>query len=184
MAGPRASRTRHAAPGRRALLRVALACALALACTSHPPPRDPDPAPGEGPLLLAFERGGCYGFCPVYWIRVAEDGALLYEGQHFVVQVGRRRGQLSPEALVALRRALADADLFALADRYDRVRYRDLPALHLTYREGGREKTIYHHLGDNGTPAVLLELEEAIDRIVGSERWIGSEAERDRLSGI
>lgn len=140
-----------------------------------------DPAPSEGPLLVVFERYGCHGFCPVYWIRVAEDGGLLYEGAHFVAQVGRRRAQLSSVQLEALRGAFADAAFFDLASSYDHPRYRDLPRIITTYRDGERVKTLVHHLGDISTPAALLELEETIDYIVGSERWVGSEAELDRL---
>jgi hypothetical protein len=142
-----------------------------------------DPAPAEGPLLLLFERRGCYGFCPAYWIRVAEDGAILYYGEHFVVAAGPRRGQLDPAALAELRGAVAAAGFDGFADRYTRPRYRDLPVIVTTYRDGGREKSVVHHLGDVTAPAALLELEEAIDRIVGSEAWVGSDAERDRLSG-
>ncbi len=170
---------------------MALALALAasgalavVACAGAGPTRSVDPAPTEAPLMVVFERLGCYGFCPVYWIRVAEDGALLYEGAHFVTEVGRRRGQLSAAQVRALRGAFAEADFFALEDRYDRPRYRDLPRIVTTYRDGGEEKTVVHHLGDIRAPAALLELEESIDRIVGSEVWIGSDEARDRLSGI
>ncbi|MCA9662551.1 MAG: hypothetical protein KC486_29695 [Myxococcales bacterium] len=142
-----------------------------------------DPAPAEGPLLLLFERRGCYGFCPAYWIRVAEDGGVLYYGEHFVAASGPRRGQLDPAALAELRGAVAAAGFSGLAERYTRPRYRDLPVIVTTYREGGREKSVVHHLGDVTAPAALLELEEAIDRIVGSEAWVGTDAERDRLSG-
>ena len=133
--------------------------------------------------MVVFERLGCYGFCPVYWIRVSDGGALLYEGAHFVAEVGRRRGQLSAAQVRALRDAFAEADFFALADHYDRPRYRDLPRIITTYRDGGQEKTVVHHLGDIGAPAALLELEESIDQILGSEAWIGSDEARDRLSG-
>ena len=134
-------------------------------------------------MLVVLERYGCHGFCPVYWIRIAKDGAVLYEGSHFVAQVGRRRAELSSAQIDALRGAFSEANFFDLAASYDHPRYRDLPRIITTYRDGGRSKTVVHHLGDISTPAVLLELEEAIDRIVGSERWVGTEAELDRLHG-
>ncbi|MEZ4380111.1 MAG: DUF6438 domain-containing protein [Nannocystaceae bacterium] len=142
-----------------------------------------DPAPAEGPLLLLFERRGCYGFCPAYWLRVAEDGGILYYGEHFVAAVGPRRGQLDPAALAELRAAVDAAGFADLEARYTRPRYRDLPVIVTTYRGGDAAKSVVHHLGDVTAPAALLELEEAIDRIVGSEAWVGSDAERDRLSG-
>ncbi len=163
---------------RAAMLSLAIIC-----CGGSLRTRPVDPAPAEGPLLVVFERYGCHGFCPVYWIRIAEDGALLYEGAHFVVQVGRRRAQLSRAQIDALRGAFSAADFFDLGESYDHPRYRDLPRIITTYSDGERRKTVVHHLGDISTPAALLELEEAIDRIVGSSRWVGSEAELDRLQG-
>jgi len=177
-------------PARRrsasALVHAFAACLglAAVGCAGAGQTRSADPAPNEAPLLVVFERYGCYGFCPVYWVRVADDGALLYEGAHFVAEVGRRRGQLSGGQIDALRGAFAEAGFFALEDSYDRPRYRDLPRIVTTYRDGAREKTVVHHLGDIRAPAALLELEESIDRILGTELWVGSEEERDRLSGI
>lgn len=171
---------------RRSAAALAIASCLGLAavgCAGAAQPRSVDPAPTEAPLLVVIERSGCYGFCPVYWVRVADDGAMLYEGAHFVAEVGRRRGQLSREQIDALQGAFAEAGFFALEDRYDRPRYRDLPRIVTTYRDGAREKTVVHHLGDIRAPAALLELEESIDRILGTEAWVGSEEARDRLSG-
>lgn len=169
---------------RRVLLiaSIVVVHALALACaTGGAVGRDP--APEGGPLLLTFERGGCYGFCPVYWIRVAVDGGLIYEGTHFVATVGRAEARLRPEQVIALREAIAGADFFALDDRYQDVRYPELPGLVITVQGAERRKTVVHHLGDVSAPSELLELEEAIDRIVGIDAFIGSDAERDRLSG-
>lgn len=163
--------------------RAAMLSLVMVSCGSSLRTHPVDPAPSEGPLLVVFERYGCHGFCPVYWIRVAEDGGLLYEGAHFVAQAGRRRAELSSAQVDALREAFAEADFFDLAPSYNHPRYRDLPRIITTYRDGGRVKTVVHHLGDISTPVALLELEETIDQIVGSERWVGSEAELDRLHG-
>ena len=148
---------------------------IGLGACAHAAPvgRAVDPAPEEAPLLALLERGPCHGFCPVYWVRVATDGAVLYEGREFVADVGRRRAHLSPEALTALRSAFADANFFTLEDAYRRRDYRGFPRVTITHRDGDRIKTIDHDLGDSGAPARLLELEETIDRLVGTDAWIG-----------
>lgn len=169
---------------RRPLLaRLALVGLALVGCAGRGATRGADPTPDRGPLLLYFERAGCYGFCPVYWIRVADDGAMVYEGAHFVATLGRSEARLGADQVAALRQAIAGADFFTLADRYDDVRYPELPSMVITVRDHERRKTVYHHLGDVSAPGRLLELEEAIDRIVGIDAFIGSDAERDRLSG-
>ncbi|HFE46627.1 MAG TPA: hypothetical protein ENJ18_14220, partial [Nannocystis exedens] len=99
---------------RAAMLSLAL-----VACGGSLRTRPVDPAPAEGPLLVVLERYGCHGFCPVYWIRIAKDGAVLYEGSHFVAQVGRRRAELSSAQIDALRGAFSEANFFDLAASYD-----------------------------------------------------------------
>lgn len=137
--------------------------------------RPTDPAPEEGPLLVLLERGACHGFCPIYWVRIAEDGGVLYEGREFVAVGGRQRARLDAAALAELHAALAGADFFALDERYTRRDYDGFPRVTTTHRAGGRERTVEHYLGDAGAPARLLELEEAIDRIAGTAAWIGEE---------
>jgi len=160
------------ARGRRlfvALLFVALTAACAAQGLVG---RGVDPAPEAGPLLLVLERGGCHGSCPIYWIRVAQDGAVLYEGQAFVLELGRRSWRLTPSELQQLHELFAAADFFALADRYRSRDYDSFPTITTTYRRGDRQKTVDHYLGDASAPTALLELEEAIDRHLRTARLI------------
>ncbi|MBK8265477.1 MAG: hypothetical protein IPK80_29635 [Nannocystis sp.] len=151
---------------------AALLLAIVAACAPGLVGRGVDPAPEAGPLLLVLERSGCHGACPIYWIRVSDDGAVLYEGQAFVAELGRRAWSLTPSELQQLRALFAAADYFALADRYRRRDYDGLPAVTTTYRRGARQKTIDHYLGDSSAPAALLELEEALDRHLHTARLI------------
>jgi hypothetical protein len=161
-------------PRRRRHLRALAALSLALfaACASGLVGRGVDPAPEAGPLLLVLERSGCHGACPIYWIRVSDDGAVLYEGQAFVAELGRRAWSLTPSELQQLRDLFVAADYFALADRYRRRDYDSFPTITTTYRHGARQKTIDHYLGDSSAPAALLELEEALDRHLHTARLI------------
>ena len=52
-----------------------------------------------------------------------------------------------------------------------------------SYVEGARSKTIIHDLGCKSPKHAkeLGEFEDAIDRIAGSARWVGTQAERATL---
>ena len=63
-------------------------------------------APPRGvPLLAAMQRGECYGSCPVYSIRVYEDGTVIYRGDWHVRVRGGRKTRLSATERDALRTA-------------------------------------------------------------------------------
>lgn len=74
--------------------------ALLLACLVVPPM-----PPSPPPLVASMERFPCYGRCPVYSLRVFEDGSLLYHGTRFGevegdVQTRLTAGQLQELSLL------------------------------------------------------------------------------------
>ena len=59
----------------------------------------------------------------------------------------------------------------------------DQPAATTSYHAGDGAKTIRHYYGDTHAPQALRDVEDGIDRIVHTERWIGTRDERDKLFG-
>ena len=164
-------------------------CLLVLvACHSTPPPARPvsnsaPPAPAAPPprvLLASLERGMCYGWCPVYRVEIYRDGTLAYHGEHFVKTRGDATGHVTPAQLAALDQLFASAHYFDLADRYDEDDVTDAPTATTSYRLGDKQKSIHHYYGDRNAPEDLAKVEDGIDRIIGIEQWIGSEAEREQ----
>jgi hypothetical protein len=141
----------------------------------------PGPVARPGELLVRLSRDGlCFGFCPGYSVEVDVSGRVTYVGGMNVLTVGTETAQLQPQALAALRRAIADSGLNALPDHcchcYGAT---DSDTVTVTIADGSAPKVVDDYQGCPARSKRLDELEAAIDRIVGTETWIGSLADRD-----
>ncbi len=144
----------------------------------HNAPEQADPGPHT--LLATLERRVCYGWCPVYKLAIYRDGDVEYHGEQFVKVKGDATTHLTPAQLANLERAFADAHYSALASTYTHEDMTDAPTALTSFRDDSdRTKQVEHYHGDSHAPAELTKLEEQIDQIVGSERWIGTREERE-----
>jgi hypothetical protein len=151
---------------------------LAWADTSAPPPPK-----AKGQLVATMERTACYGTCPMYKIRVWSDGLVEWEGGGFVKQIGKATATLTPAELEALRKAFTEAKYLALEGDFGCYEATDNPSADTSFSDGKRQKSIHHYYGCRTPPqtASLTALERRFDEIVKSERWVGTEKERDEL---
>jgi hypothetical protein len=156
------------------------AIALAACATSAAPVANVAP-PGSHEVIATIARGGCYGTCPIYKLTVYRDGTVEYTGDNFVKVKGPARGRVGPEVIAAIDRLFHDAHYFELADAYTERDRTDNPTTITEYRDGGRTKTITHYRGDDHTPEILTNVEDALDALVHVEQFIGTETERDAL---
>ena len=132
------------------------------------------PSGGSGsPVLASLERTACYGRCPIYKVTVLRDGTVHWEGERFVKVTGKATARLPAAALAELAAAFKKAGYFALKDKYTSYDITDHPSANTSYDDGTHRKTIAHYHGDRSAPAVLDVLEERIDEIVGTSKWIG-----------
>lgn len=131
------------------------------------------PAPGDSvPLLAALKRGPCFGSCPIYSVRVYEDGTAIYRGASHVRIRGGRKKQLSPADLDALREAFRSSNFLGLEYKC-RFEHTDDSSALVYFTAGGKARLIDHYHGCTGVPPDLTKLEDAIDRIVGTKLWVG-----------
>jgi hypothetical protein len=162
---------------------VVLACIAVVMCLSgraHGAPLSNAAPPAKPEAILAsLERTACYGYCPIYKVSIHADGRVDYHGEHFVKRKGDATGQLTATQLASLRDAFAHADYFKLADKYEDESMTDAPSAVTSFTDGGRTKTISHYHGDMHAPATLGELEGKIDNVIGIEKWIGTDKERE-----
>lgn len=136
------------------------------------------PAPRKS-LLLRLERTACLGWCPRYIVEVDTDGSIRYVGTANVLTVGSTSGRLTPSAMAELRSAIDDAHLMTLAanccDCFD---FTDAPSVMITVADRSDPKTIRDYHGCGATPKLIRDLEDDLDRIMGTEKWIGTDEQR------
>ncbi len=121
------------------------------------------PTPAEGvPLLAALGRGPCFGSCPIYSVRVYEDGTVIYRGDSHVRIRGGRKARLSPAELETLREAFRGSNFLSLEYRC-RFGHTDDSSARVYFSDGGKARLIDHYHGCDGVPPDLTKLEDEIE---------------------
>ena len=137
-------------------------------------------------LLITLERGVCYGRCAQYVLTISSDGSVVFDGKEETKVKGKATGSISKEDLGALIAQFDKVKFFELEERYEfgncPIKISDTPSAITTLRVNGKTKTVRHYLGcvkddprHTSIPPGLMELEQMIDRIAGSKRWVEGE---------
>lgn len=144
-------------------------------------PRAPFPPIDYDDLKIVLARGGCFGRCPIYSVTIDGAGAVEFDTPdgatrrwdwQAVLIPGKHRARIDRATLDALVDRFRAARFFGLAAKYD-AQIPDSPGYVLTFRTGGREWTVLDHVGrDMGMPAVVTELQDAVDAAAGTARWV------------
>jgi hypothetical protein len=135
--------------------------------------------PGE--FFVRLERESCYGDCPVYTVTIFPDGRVKYNGMINVKVHGPRKDSISRHKLLELDRLFQGASFFALRDTYVRMHMTDHASATISFRRSKKLKKVVHYFGDQTAPEVLYALEEAVDKAVRINRWIGTPKERQLM---
>ncbi|HVY84198.1 MAG TPA: DUF6438 domain-containing protein [Caulobacterales bacterium] len=149
----------------------AIVCGMLLAMAAACTPTMAQ-APAREPVTITLARTPCFGFCPDYTVTITSDGAVTYHGQRFVRVTGEQHATASREDVAHLIDMIHRADFFNLRDAY-RAQVTDLPSTTITVVEGARTKTVVDYAGEHvGMPHAVTEIEQEIDRVAGTERWV------------
>lgn len=156
---------------RRNVVLASLIGVLAMtACSPNPFPNDGS-IPGD--MVVQLSRSACYGTCPVYHLTVKADGAVTFNGTKYTKTIGQADGHVDENKLKALLHEFETAKFFELDDDYASG---DCATDHPTVWTGltinGETKEIKHDTGCDA-PDALATLEQGIDDVVGSEKWVG-----------
>jgi hypothetical protein len=152
-----------------ALMRiVTLSAALFLAAAS---------ARAESQITkIVLERTPCFGTCPVYTVTVLSSGQVEFAGEDHVKVKGSQTGRISAEDFARLVKKIAEINFFNLRSRYDGknpdgsgTTVTDLPTRKTSVTRGGETKTVENYF--RGPPG-LNELEDLIDKLTKSAKWI------------
>ena len=172
---------------------------LLVGCSKAPSPwekvgvRVVDGKPQLGEVEIELGRTTCEGVCPEYTVKLCGDGRLIYTGKTFVKTTGEHEATFDPEKLLPLLQRLAELDF--LSDKHAcSIGGIDNDHAWVTLRIGARSSTVWDAVTGTldllipvipniSTDEVLwhrkmIELENAIDALSGSDFWVGTQAER------
>ncbi|MDF0488547.1 DUF6438 domain-containing protein [Sphingomonas sp. H39-1-10] len=158
-------------------MKAALACAAlpALgACATVSP--EVTPAPAAGAPTIAISVGPCFGFCPVYDVKVAADGAVAFTGTRHTAVLGTRERRVTPHVYRAL---AADLAPFRPADGSTAavpcaVTISDMPTYTITWTGPAGQQTVATHRGGcrEGEGRDLDIVLRALPQRLGIEEWM------------
>ncbi|MDP1829293.1 MAG: DUF6438 domain-containing protein [Archangium sp.] len=118
-------------------------------------------------VLLSLQRTACYGACPVYVVEVFSDGTLHFKGERHVKVTEPIELKLAPGVLEKLI-ARVDQSGFAGWNDFTTNSVSDAPTVVLSYK--GR--AVRHYRGDDQAPPELTALEDEVDALLGTDRWV------------
>ncbi|MGF6228152.1 hypothetical protein QFZ27_002107 [Inquilinus ginsengisoli] len=146
---------------------VATALGVLSACQA------PSPKVSEASNVhIRLTRGVCFGWCPAYAVDIAGDGAVTYEGFSSVAVSGRFQDRIAPAEVAALVGMFDRADFFSLKDEYI-AEITDSPFHKISLTVDDKTKSITDYVGKlAGMPAAVTEIEDTIDRIAGTAKWV------------
>jgi ankyrin repeat protein len=123
-------------------------------------------------VVMTLSRSGCFGNCPSYSIEIRGDGAVLFSGESFVVVTGQHRDHLSAEQVSEILDAFRGAEYLSLKNDYS-YSATDNPTYTTSLQVGAVSKSVRDYLGlEAGMPQAVSDLEETIDRVSDTTKWI------------
>ncbi|MEP3226593.1 MAG: DUF6438 domain-containing protein [Parasphingorhabdus sp.] len=132
----------------------------------------PFPKVDYGKLEITLERTGCFGSCPGYIVQVFGDGKVKYKGGYYTLVEGEQTYSIPKKSVMQLVDDFRKADFWSLKDEY-RYQVTDNPTYAITFKTGSHSKTIVDYVGlRSGMPFVVRELQDKIDEITKTERWL------------
>ena len=128
---------------------------------------------------ITLERTACFGTCPIYDVTIAADGTVSFQGQRFT-RLQSATGRISRRAFRKLVREFERIKYFSLPDDFTPGTKNcpnmitDMPSANTSIYLKGKSKAVshYHGCGNSGVLAKLTALENKIDQVAGTQKWI------------
>lgn len=155
-----------------------LPAGLLLACAPSVPGPVAAPAAADAPAVT-LERTPCFGTCPVYTVSISRAGTVRFTGKHHTAHTGPATASIPPARVDSLVAELEAAGYFELAEAYVMdspacgMYATDSPTVITSVTRDGRTRTVRHDRGCAAAPPELSRLEQRIDEVAGTARWVG-----------
>ena len=143
----------------------------------RPPHKVPFPAISDwATLKISLSRSACFGTCPGYSVEIRGDGSVFYQGGDYVAVSGNHRSSVSMDEVRSLFDAFGKSDFFWTFDEY-RADITDNPTYVVAISYDGHRKRVVDYVGRAvGMPREIAELENTIDAIAHTEKWVRGNA--------
>jgi len=135
------------------------------------PPTAPAP-PVEAPVAIEYRRGACFGTCPIFNLKVYQDGRATYEGKNFVDMIGFYYTNFDKKDMDNIMSIAESIRFFEMQDEYDNKGITDLPSTYFSLSKDGKVKQVKNRYQG---PKELKQLYEAMDQLIAKYKWVAGE---------
>lgn len=128
------------------------------------------PAPQVNPndTVLYYDRGACFGMCPMFSLVVYADGRGVYHGKNHVNRIGLYQSKVNEAALQNVVDVARKIGYFGMQEVYDNPSVTDLPTIKTAVYADGKLKRV---AGRYKAPQGLKTLYTAIDSLIEQQNW-------------
>lgn len=117
--------------------------------------------------VLSLSKTACFGECPVFTLKIYNNGLAVLDGKKFLRHIGLYEMMLTSEEMKALIKTCDEGELFALKDDYTE-RVMDIPTTTLVYNRDGKTKKISGNMKfPVGFKSVVKDCMDLLD----DDRW-------------
>ena len=124
-------------------------------------------------VLYSIEKTPCFGTCPVFEMRIYQNGEVIYRGVRHVEQIGVFEAQLSKTTMDLLAQQVLKSSFATLADIYPEHGYR-IPDFPETITHVRIDDQLRKVVNNHDAPRALIEFESLLMRIVDQLEWAPS----------
>lgn len=128
-------------------------------------------APLDDSTVISLTRTMCFGWCPDYVVRIFGSGRVEYRGSTYVCIFGAQSAVADPREVRRLVEAMIGTGFFGYTWKPGQY-WTDNPTVTSTLTHGGQSYVLRHYHGDEGSPKWLFDMENEIDRVAGTARWL------------
>jgi hypothetical protein len=122
-------------------------------------------------IIITLERTQCYGSCPAYKVSISTKG-IVFEGYYHIRAKGISKDRVDPDQVRKLAQRFISADFYSMDDVYHQS-VTDNPTYKLSISIDGHAKQVVDYVGYQvGMPVMITDLENAVDTLAHTERWI------------
>ncbi len=120
--------------------------------------------------IIELTRTGCFGYCPVYYIKVFEDGNAYLSGLRHLPLIGEYKAKISNELVQEIRCKALDIGFYDFDNTYpdESVVIYDLPSVITTISSCNTRKTIEDR---HPSPDALRDFEEWLTTKLMNLSW-------------